>query len=54
VRLHALTIAPARLPIGGEATIEFSLSAEHTARVAVDYLVHHAGASGPRRPKVSN
>jgi hypothetical protein len=52
VRLHTLTIAPARLPIGGEATIEFALSAEHTVRVAVDYLVHHAGASGRRGPKV--
>ncbi len=52
VRLGALTITPVRLPIGGEATIDFTLSAEHIVRVAVDYLVHHAGASGPRGPTV--
>ena len=52
VRLDTLTITPARLPIGGEATIELTLSADHTVRVAVDYRIHHAGASGPRGPKV--
>jgi hypothetical protein len=52
VRLDGLTVAPARLPIGGEATIAFTLSADHTVRVAVDYLVHHAGARATRRSKV--
>jgi 3-methyladenine DNA glycosylase AlkC len=52
IRLDGLTSTPARLPIGGETTIEFTLSADHTVRVAVDYLVHHAGARAPRRPKV--
>ena len=34
------------------AIIQFTLSAEHAVRVAVDYLGHHTGASGPRGPKV--
>ena len=52
VRLDSLTITPARLPIGGEATIEFTLTTDRTIRVAIDYLIHHAGARGPRGPKV--
>ena len=52
VRLDNLTVTPARLPIGGEATIEFTLATDRTVRVAIDYLVHHAGARGPRGPKV--
>jgi 3-methyladenine DNA glycosylase AlkC len=52
VVLDTLTVTPMRLPIGGEVTIELTLSANHTVRVAVDYLVHHAGARGQRGPKV--
>jgi 3-methyladenine DNA glycosylase AlkC len=52
VRLDRLTMAPARLAIGGEAAIEFTLATDRTVRIAVDYLVQHAGARGPRAPKV--
>jgi 3-methyladenine DNA glycosylase AlkC len=48
VRIDRLTITPARLAIGGEATIELTLAADRTVRIAVDYLVQHAGAHGPR------
>lgn len=52
VHLDKLTVTPAQLQIGGEVTIEFTVSAEQAVRVAVDYVVHHAGARGDRRPKV--
>ncbi|HVF03220.1 MAG TPA: DNA alkylation repair protein [Frankiaceae bacterium] len=52
VRLASLTVSPARLPIGGEATIELTLTADRATRVVVDYVVHHAGARGTRAPKV--
>jgi 3-methyladenine DNA glycosylase AlkC len=51
--LDALAVTPARLPVGGEVTIAFTLSArDGPARTVVDYVVHHAGARGARRPKV--
>lgn len=53
VRLEALTITPASIPVGGEALIEFTLSTNDApVRAAIDYLVHYAGARGPRKPKV--
>jgi 3-methyladenine DNA glycosylase AlkC len=53
VSLEALAVTPARLPVGGEVTIAFTLSArDGPARTVVDYVVHYAGARGARRPKV--
>jgi hypothetical protein len=52
VRLDRLTVTPARLAIGGEAAIEFALATGRTVRIAVGYLVQHAGARGPCAPKV--
>lgn len=53
VRLDGLTVTPARLPIGGEVTIEFTLSTDDgPVRAVVDYLVHHAGARGARAARV--
>jgi 3-methyladenine DNA glycosylase AlkC len=53
VSLEALAVTPARLPVGGEVTIAFTLAApDGPARTVVDYVVHHAGARGARRPKV--
>jgi 3-methyladenine DNA glycosylase AlkC len=53
VGLDRLTITPARVPIGEDITIELTLSsADQPVRAAIDYVVHHAGARGPRQPKV--
>jgi 3-methyladenine DNA glycosylase AlkC len=53
VRLESLTVTPASIPVGGEALIEFTLStSDGPVRAAIDYLVHYAGARGPRKPKV--
>jgi 3-methyladenine DNA glycosylase AlkC len=51
--LGGLTVTPERIPVGGEVTIEFTLSSsDRSIRAVVDYVIHHAGARGPRRPKV--
>jgi 3-methyladenine DNA glycosylase AlkC len=53
VRLGSLSVTPAAIAVGDEVLIEFELSTnDGQARVAVDYLVHYAGARGTRRPKV--
>jgi 3-methyladenine DNA glycosylase AlkC len=53
VSLEALAVTPAHLPVGGEATIAFTLSTrDRPARTVIDYVVHYAGARGARRPKV--
>lgn len=52
VRLDAFAVTPDRVEIGGEVTIDLTLSADRVARVVVDYVVHHAGARGTRAPKV--
>ncbi|MFC7246231.1 DNA alkylation repair protein [Catellatospora aurea] len=52
VTVTGLTVTPATLPIGGQVTIAFTLTADTGVRAAVDYVVHHAGARGPRAPKV--
>jgi 3-methyladenine DNA glycosylase AlkC len=52
VRLRDLTVSPPVVPIGGEVEVAFTLETARPARVVVDYLVHHAGARGPRAPKV--
>jgi 3-methyladenine DNA glycosylase AlkC len=53
VALEALAVRPARLPVGGEVTVTFTLATrDGPARAVVDYVVHHAGARGARRPKV--
>ncbi len=53
VQLDRLTVTPACLPIGGEVTIDITLSSiDGPVRTVVDYLVHHAGARGTRAPKV--
>ncbi|WP_155372946.1 DNA alkylation repair protein [Catellatospora vulcania] len=52
VAVTGFTVTPGSLPIGGQVTIAFTLTADTTVRAAVDYVVHHAGARGPRGPKV--
>jgi len=47
-----LAVTPEAAPIGGQATITFTVTADTTVRAVVDYAVHHAGARGPRAPKV--
>lgn len=52
VAVTGLTVTPGALPIGGQVVIAFTLTAGSGARAVVDYVVHHAGARGPRAPKV--
>jgi 3-methyladenine DNA glycosylase AlkC len=53
VRLESLTVSPRRVPVGGAVTMELTLRADgERVPVVVDYLVHHAGARGPRDAKV--
>jgi hypothetical protein len=53
VRLEELVVEPARVPIGGQVELSFSLVAEGgPTPVVVDYLVYHAGARGARGAKV--
>jgi len=52
VTLRDLTLTPTDVPIGGEVELAFTLEAAGDARVVVDYVVHHAGARGPRGPKI--
>ncbi|MEV4410335.1 DNA alkylation repair protein [Catellatospora sp. NPDC049609] len=52
VDVTGLTVTPGTLAIGGQVTIAFTLTAGTGVRAVVDYVVHHAGARGPRAPKV--
>jgi len=53
VRLLGVSVTPARLPIGGRASIVVSLTADgkDPVPVVVEYLVHYLGSRGPRKPK---
>ncbi|MEV0458147.1 DNA alkylation repair protein [Catellatospora methionotrophica] len=52
VTVTDLSVTPDTLAIGGQVTIAFTLTADSGVRAAVDYVVHYAGARGPRAPKV--
>ncbi len=52
VTITGLTVTPDDVPIGGHATIAFTLTADTAVRAVVDYAVHHVGARGQRAPKV--
>lgn len=52
VALGAFSVTPAQIRVGEAVSIEFVLSAPDSTPVMVDYAVHHAGATAPRRPKV--
>lgn len=53
ISLDRLEVTPHRVPIGGEVTIDFSLSTtDAPVDTVIDYLVHHAGARGPRGARV--
>jgi 3-methyladenine DNA glycosylase AlkC len=53
VTLDAFAVTPARVPVGGDVTIAFTLSThDRPARTVIDYVVHYVGARGARRPKV--
>ncbi len=53
VQLQSLTVTPASIAVGDEVVIEFMLSTNDSpVRAAIDYVVHYAGARGPRKPKV--
>ncbi|WP_239123855.1 DNA alkylation repair protein [Rhizocola hellebori] len=53
VQLQSLAVTPASIPVGDEVVIEFVLSTnDGPVRAAIDYVVHYAGARGPRKPKV--
>lgn len=47
-----LAATPRRVAVGGATELAFDLVAEERAKVVIHYRVHHAGARGPRRPKV--
>ena len=49
-----LTVAPARVALGGEVTLALQLqsSARRTQTLVIDYLVHHVKADGGTSPKV--
>jgi 3-methyladenine DNA glycosylase AlkC len=53
VRLVEFSVTPAKLPIGGQASIAVRLKADGGAAVpvVVEYRVHFLGPRGPRRPK---
>jgi 3-methyladenine DNA glycosylase AlkC len=53
VRLVELSVTPARLPIGGQASIAVRLMTDGSAAVpvVVEYRVHYLGPRGPRKPK---
>ena len=52
VTVTGLTATPDTVPIGGQVTVTFTLTAGTSVRAVVDYAIHHAGPRGPRSPKV--
>lgn len=53
VELQDLQISPERVAVGGAVEISFTLlAADGEIPAMIDYRVHHAGARGPRSPKV--
>ncbi len=52
VEIAYFKVSPETIRIGEAVTIEFALSAKESTPVMVDYAIHHAGANGPRGPKV--
>jgi 3-methyladenine DNA glycosylase AlkC len=48
ITITDLTVTPASVPIGGEVTITFTVTADTAARAVVDYAIRHAGARGAR------
>ena len=52
VSVTGLTVSPEELPIGAATLLSFTVATTSSARLVIDYAVHHAGATGTRRPKV--
>ena len=48
VLISGFQVSPDQIRIGDAVSIEFSLTATESTPVMVDYVVHHAGAKGPR------